>query len=200
MSSTQRLAVWNGEREKTTGGLRKGDLIKNRHGRLVSKKKSEVARKLNNLGKYLAGTKKKAASSKDSKKNKGAAEKREEEKDDKVEKRKKKPAKSRRKATDAVSKMVQDPEVKAKRKRIRKRKSQVSPDVDVANIIPKIPKLEKKQPGRRSGRRKKKVNYSKMGGTLISLKDLEKAKKKPVPRRRPKKKVNTDLVLDTLHL
>ena len=54
MSSAQRIAVWNGERAQTTGGLKKGDLIKNRHGRIVSKKKSEVARKLNNLGNFLA--------------------------------------------------------------------------------------------------------------------------------------------------
>ena len=54
MSSAQRIAVWNGERAQTTGGLKKADLIKNRHGRIVSKKKSEVARKLNNLGNFLA--------------------------------------------------------------------------------------------------------------------------------------------------
>ena len=54
MSSAQRIAVWNGERAQTTGGLKKADLIKNRHGRIVSKLKSEVARKLNNLGNFLA--------------------------------------------------------------------------------------------------------------------------------------------------
>jgi outer membrane biosynthesis protein TonB len=54
MSSAQRIAVWNGERASTTGGLKKSDLKKNRHGRIVSKKKSEVARKLNNLGNFLA--------------------------------------------------------------------------------------------------------------------------------------------------
>ena len=57
--SAQRLAVWNGEKEKTSGGLRKADLTKNRHGRIVSKRKSEVARKLNNLGNFLAGKGKK---------------------------------------------------------------------------------------------------------------------------------------------
>ena len=54
MSSAQRIAVWNGERASTTGGLKKSDLMKNRHGRIVSKRKSEVARKLNNLGNFLA--------------------------------------------------------------------------------------------------------------------------------------------------
>ena len=64
MSSAQRIAVWNGERAQTTGGLKKADLIKNRHGRIVSKKKSEVARKLNNLGNFLASKGAKAAKAK----------------------------------------------------------------------------------------------------------------------------------------
>ena len=183
MSSIQRLAVWNGEREKTSGGLRKGDLIKNRHGRLVSKKKSEVARKLNNLGNYLAGAKgvkgnRKVGRKKDTKDAAAEAE-------EKVEKRKKKPAKRRRKPKGAVEKMVQDPEVKAKRKKLLKRKTQeVNTDVDVANIIPKTPKIEAKAVPRRTGRRRKKVDYSKMGGTLITAKQLQKAKKKPIPKRR----------------
>ena len=63
MSSAQRIAVWNGERAQTTGGLKKSDLMKNRHGRIVSKRKSEVARKLNNLGNFLA-SKAKAAGQK----------------------------------------------------------------------------------------------------------------------------------------
>ena len=40
MSSAQRLAVWNGEKKRTSGGLTKSDLTKNRHGKIVSKKKS----------------------------------------------------------------------------------------------------------------------------------------------------------------
>ena len=40
MSSKQRLEVWNGARKKTSGGLQKKDLIKNKRGRIVSKKKS----------------------------------------------------------------------------------------------------------------------------------------------------------------
>ena len=64
MSSAQRIAVWNGERAQTTGGLKKADLIKSRHGRIVSKKKSEVARKLNNLGNFLASKGAKAAKAK----------------------------------------------------------------------------------------------------------------------------------------
>ena len=68
MSSAQRIAVWNGERAHTTGGLKKADLMRNRHGRIVSKRKSEVARRLNNLGNFLAnkakGVKKPAAEAK----------------------------------------------------------------------------------------------------------------------------------------
>ena len=196
MSSTQRLAVWNGERERTTGGLRRSDLVKNRHGRLVSKKKSAIARKLNNLGKYLAGTRKTKSSPKKVKKAPEKADEKKEEK--KPERHKKKPTKRRQKL-DLVTKMTQDPEVKAKRKKILKRKTQVSSEVDVANIIPEIPK-EEKRVTRRTGRRRKKVDYSKMGGTLITQKQLEKARKKPVPRRRRKKPKNADPVLDTIHV
>ena len=46
-----RLKVWLGQRLKTNGpnGLFKKDLIKNSKGRIVSKRKSEQARALNNL-------------------------------------------------------------------------------------------------------------------------------------------------------
>ena len=53
MSSAQRIAVWNGERAQTTGGLKKADLMRNRHGRIVSKKKSGQAFAQNNLGSFL---------------------------------------------------------------------------------------------------------------------------------------------------
>ena len=52
-SSTQRLQVWRGERLKTSGGLFKKDLIKNKRGKVVSKKKSTQARDKNNLGDFL---------------------------------------------------------------------------------------------------------------------------------------------------
>jgi hypothetical protein len=38
---------------KTTGGLRRDDLVLNRHGRIVSKRKSQAASKVNNLGNWL---------------------------------------------------------------------------------------------------------------------------------------------------
>ena len=52
-SSAQRIAVWKGQRAKTSGGLTRSDLIKNKRGRIVSKAKSQGARDRNNLGKWL---------------------------------------------------------------------------------------------------------------------------------------------------
>lgn len=40
-----RRAVWEGRREKTPGGLRKSDLTMNKAGRIVSKKKSQAAKR-----------------------------------------------------------------------------------------------------------------------------------------------------------
>ena len=53
MPQKERMRVWNGDLKKTTGGLTKGDLMKNKRGKIVSKKKSEAARKNkeNNLAK-----------------------------------------------------------------------------------------------------------------------------------------------------
>ena len=65
-TSGSRAEVWHGTAEKTAGGLKKGDLMKNKHGRIVSKKKhaqGKLALKhLHNAG-YIAvkgkfGTKK----------------------------------------------------------------------------------------------------------------------------------------------
>ena len=56
MPQSERQRVWKGELKKTSGGLRKQDLIKNKRGKIVSKKKSELARKnkdANNLGQWL---------------------------------------------------------------------------------------------------------------------------------------------------
>ena len=52
-SSKQRLEVWRGVRLKTSGGLTKADLIKNKRGKIVSKKKSAQAHSQNNLQQYL---------------------------------------------------------------------------------------------------------------------------------------------------
>ena len=55
MPQSERVRVWKGELKKTSGGLTKKDLIKNKRGRIVSKKKSEAAKKNsdNNLGAWL---------------------------------------------------------------------------------------------------------------------------------------------------
>ena len=52
-SSKQRLEVFAGTRAKTSGGLRKSDLTKNKRGKIVSKKKSQQAANQNNLGDHL---------------------------------------------------------------------------------------------------------------------------------------------------
>jgi hypothetical protein len=41
-----RVQVWNGTAYKTAGGLCKGDMVRNKHGRLVSKKKQAGGRRL----------------------------------------------------------------------------------------------------------------------------------------------------------
>ena len=52
-STQQRSEVWLGTRVKTSGGLTKAMLVKNKRGKLVSKKKSEQASSQNNLGSWL---------------------------------------------------------------------------------------------------------------------------------------------------
>ena len=58
-SSKQRLEVWNGTRKRTSGGLTRDMLVKNKRGKIVSLKKSTQASDKNNLGDFLreAGTK-----------------------------------------------------------------------------------------------------------------------------------------------
>lgn len=41
----QYLMVWRGKLAKTSGGLTKSDLIKNKRGKIVSKKRSELAKR-----------------------------------------------------------------------------------------------------------------------------------------------------------
>ena len=48
-----RLQVFRGKRTRTSGGLKKVDLVKNKFGKIVSKKKQVKAKKKSNLGKYL---------------------------------------------------------------------------------------------------------------------------------------------------
>ena len=177
MSSAQRIAVWNGERAHTTGGLKKADLMRNRHGRIVSKRKSEVARRLNNLGNFLAnkakGAKKPAAEPKP--KPKPAAVK---------PKPKPKPVavKPKPKPKPVAVKPKPKPKLKPKPKPVA---------VDPALIPPKIDKRLKKKPIPK----KKKLDFGfgpidLTGGRLrkVTQKQLDRAKKKPIPRRAKKKR------------
>ena len=53
-----RAEVFHGTCKKTTGGLEKKDLIKNKHGEIVSRKKHNTAKKEKRLEKYGFFTKK----------------------------------------------------------------------------------------------------------------------------------------------
>ena len=55
-STNQRQEVWNGVRKRTSGGLTKAQLTKNKRGKIVSKRKSDQAAKQNNLGAWLRET------------------------------------------------------------------------------------------------------------------------------------------------
>lgn len=52
-----RAEVWNGNAQKTSGGLRKADLVKNKQGRLVSRKKQAAGRKAFKDNKLIPKTK-----------------------------------------------------------------------------------------------------------------------------------------------
>jgi hypothetical protein len=58
MLEGSRAQVWHGTAVKTSGGLTKAQLHMNKHGRIVSKKKFNTARKDNRLVKAGYGTKK----------------------------------------------------------------------------------------------------------------------------------------------
>ena len=53
MPQTQRMRVYKGELKKTSGGLTKKDLVRNKRGKIVSRKKSTQSRDQNNLGDFL---------------------------------------------------------------------------------------------------------------------------------------------------
>tara|TARA_B110000971_G_scaffold218870_1_gene258602 strand:+ start:565 stop:915 length:351 start_codon:yes stop_codon:yes gene_type:complete len=53
-----RAEVWHGTVKKTSGGLTKSHLMKNKHGRIVSRKKHATAKKENRLVKAGYGTRK----------------------------------------------------------------------------------------------------------------------------------------------
>jgi len=53
-----RAQVWHGTAKKTSGGLTKTQLMMNKHGRIVSKRKHNTAKRENRLVKAGYGTKK----------------------------------------------------------------------------------------------------------------------------------------------
>ena len=55
MPQKERLRVWRGELKKTSGGLKKSQLIKNKRGKIVSRRKSGQSKKTetNNLKNWL---------------------------------------------------------------------------------------------------------------------------------------------------
>ena len=53
-----RAQVWHGTAKKTSGGLMKSALMMNKHGRIVSRKKHNTAKRENRLLKHGYGTKK----------------------------------------------------------------------------------------------------------------------------------------------
>ena len=56
MPQKERMRVWKGELKKTSGGLTKGQLVKNKRGKIVSLKKStQAVGDANNLGSWLRG-------------------------------------------------------------------------------------------------------------------------------------------------
>ena len=56
MPQRERMRVWKGELKKTSGGLTKGQLVKNKRGKIVSlKKSSQAVGDANNLGSWLRG-------------------------------------------------------------------------------------------------------------------------------------------------
>ena len=52
-SRPDRVRVWNGEIKRTRGGLLRIDLVKNKAGKLVSKRRSQSARAASNLGAWI---------------------------------------------------------------------------------------------------------------------------------------------------
>lgn len=103
MSSNQRSEVWRGIRKKTSGGLTKEHLTKNKRGKIVSKKKSMQASSQNNLGSWLREKGKKVEKT-DMLRKKAAPPK-----DAPISKRPKKPKKSKVKVKKEVPKAAPKP-------------------------------------------------------------------------------------------
>jgi hypothetical protein len=161
--------------------------MRNRHGRIVSKRKSEVARRLNNLGNFLAnkakGAKKPAAEPKPKPRGPGRS---------KIPGHPaKQPAavKPKPKPKPVAVKPKPKPKPVAVKPKPKPKPKPVA--VDPALIPPKIDKRLKKKPIPK----KKKLDFGfgpidLTGGRLrkVTQKQLDRAKKKPIPRRAKKKR------------
>ena len=144
MSSNQRLEVWRGQRKKTSGGLTKDMLTKNKRGKIVSKKKSEQASDQNNLGSWLRETGKKVP------------------KDEMLRKKGAKPGKEEAKPTAAK------PKAKSKAKQAPKAAPKVVPKKKAVQkaVAPKVTKAKKPAPTK--SKAKPKVVRSKSKAALKS--------------------------------
>jgi hypothetical protein len=58
MTVGSRAQVWHGTADKTSGGLKKNDLMQNARGRIVSRKKHDTAKRERRLLRYGFGYKK----------------------------------------------------------------------------------------------------------------------------------------------
>ncbi len=172
MSSRQRSEVWLGTRKKTSGGLTKADLTKNKRGKIVSKKKSEQASSQNNLGSWLRETGKKVEKA-DMLRKKSAPPA-----DAPASKAKKAPKKA---AAKAVPKAKPAPKAAPKKAPVAQPKKQPKVVRKKAQAAPKCKKVKKKfniNPVTQLPYEKKSgLGYVEKGG--VSLDNLKRTKLKP---------------------
>jgi hypothetical protein len=144
MSSNQRLEVWRGTRAKTSGGLTKADLTRNKRGKIVSKKKSQQAGSQNNLGSWLRLKGKKVSKDEMLRKKGDVVE--ESPKPKKAAKPAPKPKKAaKHSGSSASKKAVQQPAPKKLRLRLRLA-AKPAPKAAKAKAAPKKPAPKKKAP------------------------------------------------------
>ena len=167
MPQKERLRVWRNELKKTSGGLTRDQLTKNKRGKIVSRKKSgQAVGDANNLGSWLRGKGDKFAG-----KPKGLDEK-EEEKLAEV------PAKKTKVKQAAPKKQVAPKKVPVAPKKVpvpKKKKVVVVDLTDSPVKAPKKPKKKKKLEPMMPGE-KKSSNIS--GGNIIAPTKVDEEKEK----------------------
>ena len=171
MSSKQRSEVWRGIRKKTSGGLTKADLIKNKRGKLVSKKKSSQAGSQNNLGSWLREKGKKVDKSEMLRKKSAPP----------ADAPKSKQAAPKKAAPKAAAKPKSGPKAPPKPSPAPKPKKQPAVVQKKAQAKPKRKKV-KKQPGINPVTQQPYEKKSKSGyveGAKVSLDNLKRRKMKP---------------------